>query len=441
MIEKECKKASEAIRYALDRGASDARVTISKSTENLVSVLDGEIDRITSCADCSLSLALFVDGRFGSFSTNRLDSASLDAFIDNAIDTVRMMAPDGCRALPDLERCCRTALTGDELDLYDAEYELMTPERRKEIALSAALKVDPEGYEIASEEGEYSDSVYETVVMDSHGLKCLHRETSFDYGVEVTVEACGEKYCSYHWVSSSRLADLDIEGCGKIAMEKAAAQIGSAPTESGKYNMVIDSEVASKVVSPVLNALNAYSLHQQNSFLGGTMGKKMFPEGMTLVDNPHIKGQVCSKLFDSEGVATVSTPIVENGVVKEYFVNTYMSRKMGTAPTVEDPTRPQLLPWPVKGMTRADVLEMCGNGILVTDFNGGNSNPATGDFSYGIEGFLFENGAVVRPVSGMLVTGNFLTLWNSLLAVADDARPCMSKLIPTLAFSNVDFSG
>ena len=441
MIEKECKKASEAIRYALDRGASDARVTISKSTENLVSVLDGEIDRITSCADRSLSLALFVDGRFGSFSTNRLDSASLDAFIDNAIDTVRMMAPDGCRALPDLERCCRTALTGDELDLYDAEYELMTPERRKEIALSAALKVDPEGYEIASEEGEYSDSVYETVVMDSHGLKCLHRETSFDYGVEVTVEACGEKYCSYHWVSSSRLADLDIEGCGKIAMEKAAAQIGSAPAESGKYNMVIDSEVASKVVSPVLNALNAYSLHQQNSFLGGTMGKKMFPEGMTLVDNPHIKGQVCSKLFDSEGVATVSTPIVENGVVKEYFVNTYMSRKMGTAPTVEDPTRPQLLPWPVKGMTRADVLEMCGNGILVTDFNGGNSNPATGDFSYGIEGFLFENGAVVRPVSGMLVTGNFLTLWNSLLAVADDARPCMSKLIPTLAFSNVDFSG
>ena len=40
----------------------------------------------------------------------------------------------------------------------------------------------------------------------------------------------------------------------------------------------------------------------------------------------------------------------------------------------------------------------------------------------------------------MLITGNFLTLWNNLVAVADDARPCLSKLVPTLAFKEVDFS-
>ena len=41
----------------------------------------------------------------------------------------------------------------------------------------------------------------------------------------------------------------------------------------------------------------------------------------------------------------------------------------------------------------------------------------------------------------MLVTGNFLSLWNSLIAAGDDARPCMSKLVPTVAFAGVDFSG
>ena len=40
----------------------------------------------------------------------------------------------------------------------------------------------------------------------------------------------------------------------------------------------------------------------------------------------------------------------------------------------------------------------------------------------------------------MLVTGNFLDLWNKLIAAADDARPCLSKLIPTLAFKDIDFS-
>ena len=86
------------------------------------------------------------------------------------------------------------------------------------------------------------------------------------------------------------------------------------------------------------------------------------------------------------------------------------------------------------------VLKKVGKGILVTGFNGGNSNPATGNFSYGIEGFYIQNGKRVHPVREMLITGNFLTLWSNLLLVADDARPCLSKLVPTLAFTNVDFS-
>ena len=205
--------------------------------------------------------------------------------------------------------------------------------------------------------------------------------------------------------------------------------------------MVVDSEVASKLVSPLLHALNAFSLQQNNSFLTGSLGKKMFPEGMTLMDFPRIPGQTCSKYFDSEGVATADAPIIEEGVVREYFVNSYMSLKMGVAPTVEAATRPKLMPWNGSGMRCDGILRLCGDGILVTDFNGGNCNQATGDFSYGIEGFLFRNGEIVRPVSGMLVTGNFLKLWDGLIAAGDDARPCMSKLIPTVGFAGVDFSG
>jgi PmbA protein len=108
---------------------------------------------------------------------------------------------------------------------------------------------------------------------------------------------------------------------------------------------------------------------------------------------------------------------------------------------VEDATRPKVLPWPCPGLDCAAILRRCGSGILVTDFNGGNSNPVTGDFSYGIEGYLFEDGRIVRPVSEMLMTGNFLALWSRLLAAGDDARPCQTKLVPTLAFSEVDFSG
>ena len=85
-------------------------------------------------------------------------------------------------------------------------------------------------------------------------------------------------------------------------------------------------------------------------------------------------------------------------------------------------------------------MKMVGEGILVTGFNGGNSNSATGDFSFGVEGFLFKDGKIVHPVREMLITGNLITLWNNLMAAGDDARPCKSKLIPTLAFGKVYFS-
>ena len=431
------------VRKALDMaaraGAQHARATLSLSEEDLVATLDGEVDRVTHCADRSLSLALFVDGRFGSYSTNKLDAASLEGFIARAVAATRMVAPDPLRVLPDPARCCHDALTGNELGLVDPAREKVTPADRQNTALKAsAFGSDPR---IISEEGEYSDSIYETVVMDTNGVCCRHSETSFDYGVEITIESDGEKYSGSWWDASSRLAELDAPACGRQALERAVGQIGSEPAPGGRYTAVIDAEMASRLVSPVLRALSGYSIQQNNSFLMDSLGKQVFPEGMTILDMPRIPGQTCSKYFDSEGVATVEAPVIERGVVKQYFINTYMSNKMQMAPTVEDATRPKVLPWPVAGLDRDAILRRCGSGILVTDFNGGNSNPVTGDFSYGVEGYLFEDGRIVRPVSGMLMTGNFLTLWSRLLAAGDDARPCQTKLVPTLAFGEVDFSG
>lgn len=434
---KDIELVRESLDMARQAGAEKARATLCRSEEDLVATLNGEVDRVTHCVDSSLSFALFADGRFGSFSTNKLDPASLRDFLESSVKTVRTISKDECRDLPDPRRCCSKAITGDELGLTDCRRESMTPEERLRMALDASVYRDG----ILSEEGEYSDSVYKTVVMDTDGVLCLHSETSFDYGVEITIEEDGEKYSGYWWDSASHLDALDARSCGEKALARSRAQVGSDAVRGGRYNMVVDSEVAAKMVSPVLRALNAFSIQQNNSFLVDSLGKRPFPEGLTIMDLPHIKGQTCSKLFDSEGVATEETPIIRSGEVCEYFVNTYMSRKLGIAPTVEEATRPKVLPWPESGLGRSEILKICGNGILVTDFNGGNSNPVTGDFSYGIEGFLFENGKVSRPVSGMLVTGNFLSLWKKLIAAGDDARDCMSKLIPTLAFADVDFSG
>ena len=435
---KEIALARKCLESALQKGAQKVRVTLNKSIMDLAGTLNGELDKTSHCLDRSLSINLIVDGRFGSFSTNRIEDT--DSFLDKAIDKARMLATDEFRDLPAPERTAKDATEGTELGLYDPEYPNTDAQTRIETALGASIfKSAPEG--LISEEAEYTESISDTLIMDSNGLYCRHTETSFDYGVEMTVQdALGNKFSGYWWDSSTVRKDLDTSTICPKALERARAQMNPLPHPGGKTCLVLDPEVSSRVVSPVLKALSAYSIQQNNSFLTGKLGEKVFPDSLTIIDDCRIPLKRGCYLFDSEGVATKTVPIIEKGVVKEYFVNTYMAGKMGIEPTIESATRPRVQAWPRPGLTQADILEMCGSGILVTGFNGGNSNSSTGDFSYGIEGFAFENGKITHPVREMLITGNFITLWNNLIAAGEDARGCMSKVIPTLAFSNVDFS-
>lgn len=441
--EKELELARKVLEFASSEGAAGCRVVLSKSTSDLLDTLNGELDKVTHCLDKSLSLSLLIDGRFATFSTNRLEESELAEFVHTCAKVTVMLEKDACRALPSADRCAKNALTGRELGLYDDSYALLDSDRRKELALAHCLDLNAkrEGYAVISEEGQYGDSEFDSVTLDSNGLFCRHCETSFEYASEVTIEAAdGSKYSNYHWTSSPFLKDFKYAEVGEEALRRAVSQIGSHPVRSGKHTMVVSENVASKLVTPLLSALNGYSIQQNNSFLTGSLGKKLFSDRLTIVDRPLIPGESGSRLFDSEGVATGDLDIIREGEVKTYFINTYIANKLGVTPTVEDSTRACLCPTE-PGLSLEGLLARCGRGILVTGFNGGNCNSATGDFSYGVEGFEFSGGKITSPVSEMLITGNFLTLWANFLGSADDARRCASKLIPSLAFGKVDFSG
>ena len=437
LTEEEIALAKHCLNFALKEGAEKVRITLTKSLLNLVGLLNGEVDKTSHALDRSLQLQLFVEGRFGSFSSNRLEKEGLEAFIREAIDTVKMLEADAFRTLPAPERQAQDAVTGRELDLYDPAYESLTAEDRRQMALGS-IAWPQEG--LIAEEGEYSDSVFDSLTLDSQGLEARHTETSFEIGYESTVEDKeGRHFSSYWWDATPRLQDLQLKDCAEKAYRRAVDQQNPKTVPSGKYTLILDTECASKVVTPLLSALGGYSLQQKNSFLTDSLGKQLFPQGLTILDVPRTPGDTGCRFFDSEGVATREMPIIENGIVKTYFLNTYIAGKMEMEPTIEDATRVKVLPFG-NCKTQQDVLDQVKDGILVTGFNGGNSNPATGNFSYGIEGFLIQDGKRVHPVREMLITGDFLTLWSHLAAAAQDARPCLSKLVPTLAFTDVDFS-
>ena len=453
ITDKEIQIARFCIRTAMDKGASAARASLSKSMMDSCMMLNGELDKVSHSADRSIYLYLYADGRYGTFSTNRLEEEELEDFISKALTMVRMLGEDACRTLPSPERTAKDAVTGRELDLYDPEYEGMDIDYRLsrvgEMSIFKSASDNEGKWRIISEECEYSDGAEDNYLIDSQGFEGRHTETTFSAFTEITIEDSeGNKYSGHWWEAGNRAAELAHKECAAKALEKAVSQIGPKRRRSGRYRMVVDTNAAARLVSPIFTALNASAIQQKMSFMEGKLGERVFPEGFTLMDLARTRGRNGARLYDTEGVATKDAAIIEDGVVRQYFVNTYMSNKMGLEPTVEDISRPCIMPF-IKGehlqdgekdLYLNDILKMSGSGILVTGFNGGNCNGATGDFSFGIEGFAFSRGRITHPVREMLITGNILELWNNLIAAGTDARRCTRWQIPTLAFEDVSFS-
>ena len=444
--------ARKCIRTALEKGADSARISLNKSVSDSVTLLNGETDKVSHAADRSLYFYIFTDGKYGTFSTNRLEEEDIDSFIENAIKMVRMLGEDACRRLPDLDRTAKDAKTGMDLELYDRTYSPEDSDSRFRIAkeLSSWNAKRSEGhYRIISEECEYTESYDDTFLIDSQGFEGRHTETCFSAFTEITIsDNEGNKYSGFWWENTPFQDKLNIDSISVKALERAVTQIGPKKRKGGQYKMVVDTSVATRLVSPILTALNGSSIQQKMSFLEDSLGKQVFSKGFTLMDLARTPGKAGSRMYDTEGVATKNAAIIENGVVKQYFINTYMSEKMGIEPTIEDISRPFLHPYingedlgcAEKEVSLKDILKLCKNGIYVTGFNGGNCNPVTGDFSYGVEGFAFSKGKIAYPVREMLITGNLIELWNNLMAVGSDARECSKWQIPSIAFDKVSFS-
>lgn len=455
ITEKEIEIADKSICMALEAGASAVQVTLDKAKTDIYALLDGQLDNIRQTGDSSLTFRIFSDGRFGVFSTNRFEDESLIDFLKQSVENVRLLAPDPYRKLPDPSETAKNAVSGDEMALCWYGYDSVPDEDKLGMALGASVfdefraRHGKQEWELLSEEVEFNSTLTDTYVTNSDGLHCRQKETSFEICSQVTIsDKEGNKYSGMWWdygITPEKAMNSD---CGHKAVEQAVRQMDPINVPGGRYTMVVSRLVSGKLLQPILNALGGRAIQQKSSFLTGSLGQKVFSSGLTVMDMPLEKGKCGAILFESDGRAARNREIITEGVVKEYFISTYMSGKLGMPATSESANRPVVMKYinpeynfyASDTLTQDEITGLCGKGILVTGFNGGNCNGSNGDFSYGVEGFLFENGKISKPISNMLITGNIVSLWNNLLCAGTDPVEGMSRQVPTIAFKDVEFS-
>ena len=440
----EVESAQMALDMVMKQGAQACRITMNFGIQNSFSALDGKLENLQNANDRNLYIQIISNGRYGAYSTNRLNKEELEKFISQAMHTTSYLTPDECRTLPPKEICWFG--NEDALEQYDPYIMEMPPQRKKEIAFEVMEEIYGKNKKIVSVNTEYGDMLEYQYMIDSQGFEGDSLQSNFTVSAECSVKGRGNARSEGWWYESAlHYNKFNPAGCGTKALKRALDKLNPKDMEGGCMNMIVDNTCSSRVISPIFQALNGSNIQQQNSFLLNKKGEKVFSEKFTLKDNPHWRGMSGSRYFDGDGIATRPMDIIRNGVVQTYFINTYSANKMGCAPTVESASVPHFsldeFPEEMRNLTHTEMMKIMDKGILVTGFNGGNCNGLTGDFSYGIEGFYFEGGEILFPVREMNISGNIVSLWRNLAMVGNDARTCSRWLIPSLAFENVEFTG
>lgn len=429
--------AQWAMDLALRNGCQQARVSIITASNNSFEYRNKQLDKLHQSTENKLYIEVFVDGRYGSFSTNRLVKEEIEKLILDGITSTRYLAQDTFRQLPNKDRYYKNE--GTDLELFDDSFYNVSTAQKLLVAEQAISEIYGQDDRIISISSAFDDGVGAEYMIASNGFESISQDSAFNLTVEVALRTDGDARAEAYWFDSAIYwNDLKKEGIAKQALQRALRKIGQTKIASGRYTMLLDNTMSSRLLSPLVRAMYGGALQQKNSFLLNKLNEQITSNKLSLTDTPHIKRAFGSRWFDGEGVTTQKRKIIENGVLQTYFIDTYNALKMGVDPTISSPS---IITTQLGELNFDQLLNGIDKGIWVTGFNGGNCNPTTGDFSFGVEGFLIEKGIATTPISEMNITGNMLDLWQNLSQVGNDPRESSSWRLPSVVFENVNFSG
>lgn len=432
--------AKDAVSLAKKKGAAEAVASAYRSRDVELSFRDGRVEKTSEATTRGVSMALYVDGRYSAVSTSDLRPEALAAFIDESIAMARTLAKDDHRSLPDPKLYAGRSTA--DLQIFDPKHERVTPDVRRWIVkeLEDGARAAKGSEAIISVTTSMSDSHVERARFSSNGFEGEVESTSFWISADVTVKDPDGRKPEEWWSAGVRtFANLPPPALiGRTAAERAIATIGSKKAESVVLPLVIESRSAGRLVHALTGALGGRALQQKQSFLEGKLGTAIASKLLTIIDDPLLPQGFGSRHFDSEGIAAKRMTVIEEGVLRAYYVDDYYGRKLKMAPTTASSSNLvfALGKKNVDGLI-ADVKE----GVLVTGFLGGNSNATTGDYSLGIQGYRIRGGQRAEPVSETNIAGNQKDLWKKLVAVGNDPWSYSSTRTPSLVFEGVQLAG
>jgi PmbA protein len=446
--------AAEVVELAMKAGASDAEAVAREGYEFSVNVRMGQVETLKESGSRGLGLRVFLGKQSASTSTSDLTPEGIRQLVEGALALAKVTEEDPFSGLP--ERGEFGSLPGD-LHLYDEDvYSLPGPERieRARRAEAAALAADPRISN--SDGGSFDAATGSKVLANSRGFVGGYRSSYAGVAAApLAVDVDGSMQRDGWWSSARRLADLESpEAIGKEAARRTLRRLGARRVPTQQVPIVFAREVAGSLLGSVFEAASGDSIWRGASFLAGKLGEQIAVTNLTIVDDntmllPTGMGGFGTSPFDGEGLPSLRTVVVGNGVLRNYLLNTYTARKLGMKSTHNASRGLAGAPGINCGnlylepgtLTPEQIIAEIHAGLYVTSLMGFGVNVVTGDYSQGATGLWIENGQLAHAVEEVTIAGNLAEMLKNVAAIGSDLEFRGAVASPTLRIDGMMIAG
>lgn len=417
----------EVLLAARRRGGSFAEVFVEEKTSTSIRLDDGKVEELTTGLDRGAGVRVCLGTSYGYAYSNRLDREALLAAAEAA-----------SAALREGER-------GGVVDLRGGPASVVNAVERPADSVPAAEKVawlrqvddaarslSPEVVQVV---GVYGDSLQRVLIATSDGRWVEESRPRIRLVAQVVAARDGNIQTGFHGPAAcSGVEFVDRHpprDTAEVAARRAVTMLDSIPAPAGEMTVVLAPGMGGVLFHEAVgHPLESDAVDKEASVYRGLIGERCASELIDGVDDASIPNGWGSYAFDDEGTPSQRTSLFEGGVLQGLLYDRVHADKDGLPPTGNG-RRQSYASSPIPRMTNtnildgsanaADVLSSTERGVYVTSLGGGQTNPATGDFVFGVsEGFLIENGEVTTPVRGANLIGRAIDVMNAVDAVADD---------------------
>lgn len=418
--------ASAVLARALRRGGDFAEIFAEDRSSLSLRLEDGKVEEVSSGVDLGASIRV-VKGPTTSFGyADSLDEVALLALADRLSSSLSgaMVAPAPFLFVP-VEPISAPQVAPEEFDTA----------RKAEIVRLVDRTARERSAEVRQVGAGYSEGLQRVWVANSEGTFASDERTRLAVSLNVVAQREGLIQTGRETVALTEgfglLVEADVVAATLQAVDKAVVMLGARPSPSGRMPVILANGFGGVLFHEACgHGLEADFILKKTSIWEGRCGHNVADALVTAYDDGASPGMWGSNAIDDEGTASERTAVIEEGVLTGYLCDLLRGRRLGLSSTGNGRRQSfRHLPYPRMtntyfapgAMRAADLIADTPRAFYAKSLSGGQVDPATGDFVFGVsEGYLIENGRVGQAVRGATLIGNGAEVLRAIDAIADD---------------------